>query len=87
MRAIIIGPPQSGKTTLFRKLIRHNGHINFSLTIDEITNIGAGVFPIDLNNNLPANFSFIITTTNIDYIPRYVRNVSILIYTPAIRHP
>jgi GTPase SAR1 family protein len=59
MRVIIVGPAQSGKTTMLHRVIRSNTNTTFSLIID-----GYEAFAAPITPNIPVGMNFIITTTN-----------------------
>ena len=80
MKIIIIGPVASGKTTLLHKIIRMNENNYFSFILDGVEQLGVagGV-------QLPNLDNMIITAQNIENIPAYVRNGSLILNVQEIR--
>lgn len=79
MKIVIVGPPQSGKTTLLHKIIRTNNHVTFNLILDGYEGLGA------ILSNIPPNTNFILTTQNIVNIPDTIKNCSLILDVQTIR--
>lgn len=75
MKIIIIGPVNSGKTTMLRGIVRENPHIDFHVIMDEY--MDGLVFPPEIN--------FIITSIVLDNIPHVLRNNAVILNLPIIR--
>ena len=83
MRVIIVGPTQSGKTTLLHKIIRMNPTLTFQILLDGFEALAqAGN---DILANLPPNASFIISALTIEALPVHVRNGAIVLNAQTIR--
>lgn len=84
MKIIIVGPVQSGKTTLLHRIIRSNPDITFSLILDGYESLS----PAGNNNiltNLPPNLNYIITAQTLANIPVNIKNSSLILNVPYIR--
>jgi len=82
MRVIIIGPAQSGKTTLLHKIIRTNPGITFSIIIDGLQAIAGHQ---NILAGIPPASHFIVTSQTLDIIPDHVRTGALIIDVPTIR--
>jgi len=80
MKIVIVGPAQSGKTTLIYQIIRSNTNITFPLILD-------GYEDLALPNmqHPPAHVNYIITTTNINNVPATLRNNALILDVARIR--
>jgi len=80
MRVIIVGLPQSGKTTMLHTIIRSNPNTTFPLILDGYeTVLGA------IGINFPIGTSFIITTTNLNNIPQHIKQDSLILDIALLR--
>lgn len=80
MRVIIIGPIESGKTTLLHKLIDTNRDIKFTLVIDNYEQFSINVPPAHCFDN------YIITARTLDSIPEYLKRDALILNMEIIRH-
>jgi len=82
MKIIIVGPAQSGKTTLLHKVIRTNPGITFSIILDGIEGFAAAH---DILPGIPANMNYILTTCLLANVPPAVQAGALILDVPTIR--
>jgi GTPase SAR1 family protein len=80
MKIIIIGPAQSGKTTLLHQIIRSNTNVTFPFILDGYENLALPEVP-----QPPAHVNYIITATTLDNVPVTLRNNALILDIARIR--
>lgn len=78
MKVVIVGGPQSGKTTLVHKIIRMNPQNHFQFILDGIEQIG-------VNTQLPDLPNMLVTTQILENIPIHIRNNALILNVEEIR--